>query len=62
MEGMVKFMELRRDGWYRADNGKHFVLTEKGKAECASYSYKTVGEPVDEYDFGIDMNEYKESK
>ena len=44
-------MELRRDGWYRADNGKHFVLTEKGKAECASYSYKTVGEPVDEYDY-----------
>ena len=44
-------MKLRRDGWYRADNGKHFVLTEKGKAECASYSYKTVGEPVDEYDY-----------
>ena len=44
-------MELRRDGWYRADNGKHFVLTEKGKTECASYSYKTVGEPVDEYDY-----------
>ena len=51
MKGMVRFMELRRDGWYRADNGKHFVLTEKGKAECASYSYKTVGEPVDEYDY-----------
>ena len=27
------------------------MLTEKGKAECASYSYKTVGEPVDEYDY-----------
>ena len=51
MKGMVKFMELRRDGWYRADDGKHFVLTEKGKAECASYSYKTVGETVDEYDY-----------
>ena len=44
-------MELRRDGWYRADKGKRFVLTEKGKAECASYSYKTVGEPVSEYDY-----------
>jgi len=44
-------MELRRDGWYKADKGKHFVLTEKGKTECASYSYKTVGEPVDEYDY-----------
>lgn len=44
-------MKLRRDGWYIADKGKHFVLTEKGKAECASYSYKTVGEPVDEYDY-----------
>lgn len=44
-------MKLRRDGWYNADKGKHFVLTEKGKAECASYSYKTVGEPVDEYDY-----------
>ena len=44
-------MKLRNDGWYRADNGKHFVLTEKGKAEHPSYSYKTVGEPVDEYDY-----------
>ena len=35
MEGMVKFMELRKDGWYRADNGKHFVLTEKGKRQAA---------------------------
>ena len=43
-------MELRRDGWYSADKGKHFVLTEKGKENCVSYSYKTVGEPVDEYD------------
>lgn len=44
-------MELRNDGWYKADNGKHFVLTEKGKAECVSYNHKTVGEPVDEYDY-----------
>ena len=44
-------MELRRDGWYRADKGKRFVLTEKGKAEVASYSYKTVGEPVSDYDY-----------
>lgn len=43
-------MELRRDGWYRADKGKHFVLTEKGKAECASFRGKTVGEPVQRYD------------
>lgn len=43
-------MELR-NGWYKADKGKHFVLTEKGKAECASYNHKTVGEPVDEYDY-----------
>ena len=50
MRGMVKFMELR-NGWYKADKGKHFVLTEKGKAECVSYSHKTVGEPVDEYDY-----------
>ena len=41
-------MKLYRDGWYKADNGKQFVLTEKGKTECASYSYKTVGKPVDE--------------
>jgi len=35
---------------YIADKGKHFVLTEKGKVECASYADKTVGESVDEYD------------
>ena len=44
-------MKLRSDGWYNADKGKHFVLTEKGKAECKSYKYDTVGEPVDEYDY-----------
>lgn len=43
-------MELRRDGWYQADKGKHFVLTEKGKIESASYINKVVGQPVDEYD------------
>lgn len=43
-------MKLRSDGWYDADKGKHFVLTEKGKAECVSYEHKTVGEPIDEYD------------
>ena len=44
-------MQLRNDDWYRADKGKHFVLTEKGKTECASYSHKTIGEPVNEYDY-----------
>lgn len=43
-------MELRNN-WYKADKGKHFVLTEKGKKECAGYKNKTVGEPVDEYDY-----------
>lgn len=43
-------MKLRVDDWYVADKGKRFVLTEKGKAECASYKYKTVGQPVDECD------------
>ena len=36
------------DRKYVADKGKQFVLTEKGKKECASYRHKTVGEPVDE--------------
>lgn len=43
-------MELINN-YYKAAKGKHFVLTEKGKSECASYSYKTVGEPIDEYDY-----------
>ena len=43
-------MEKKNYG-YKADKGKRFVLTEKGKAECASYKHKTVGEPVDEYDY-----------
>ncbi len=44
-------MQLRTDNWYRADEGKHFVLTEKGKAEVASYRNGTVGDPVNEYDY-----------
>lgn len=43
-------MKLRKDGWYQADKEKHFVLTEKGKKEVASFRYKMVGEPVSEYD------------
>ena len=43
-------MEMRHDGWYKADKGKHFILTELGKKECASYHYKEVGKPVDEYE------------
>ena len=35
-------MELRNN-WYKADKGKHFVHTEKGKKECAGYKNKTVG-------------------
>ena len=38
------------DNFYYADKGKHFVLTEKGKQECASYRNKSAGEPIDEYD------------
>lgn len=43
-------MRLRNDGFYNADEGKHFILTQKGKEECVSYAHKTVGEPVDKYD------------
>ena len=39
-----------KNGWYIADKGKHFVLTEKGKAESATFRYMTVGEPTREYD------------
>lgn len=38
------------DNFYYADKGKYFVLTEKGKQECASYKHKVVGKPVDEHD------------
>ena len=40
-------MKLRNDGWYKADKGKYFVLTEKGKHKCANYKNKTVGDPID---------------
>lgn len=43
-------MKLTSQGYYKADKGKHFVLTEKGKAECAGYQDKTIGEPIDKYD------------
>lgn len=46
----MKIMRLRRDGWYTADKGKHFVLTEKGKEEVASFRHLIVGEPTQEYD------------
>ena len=46
-------MYLRGDEWYNADRGKYFVLTKKGKEECASYADKTVGEPVDVYDYEV---------
>lgn len=37
----------KRDLWYKADNGKHFVVTEKGKNECIRYKDKKVGEIAD---------------
>lgn len=43
-------MRLLNNGWYKADEGKIFVLTAKGKEECASYKFKTIGKPVDEYE------------
>lgn len=43
-------MKLRINDWFQSEKGKHFVLTEKGKQECASYKHKTIGEPVNEYD------------
>jgi len=46
-----------RGNLYIADKGKHFVLTKKGKTECASYSDKTIGEPVSEYDTEAFVNE-----
>lgn len=42
-------MEKRGDYGYRADKGKHFVLTEKGKT-WASYRDCEVGQPIDEDD------------
>lgn len=43
-------MRLKPDGWYEADRGKHFVLTEKGRSEVASFKHMTVGEPTSNYD------------
>lgn len=37
----------KRDLEYRADKGKHFVLTEFGKANSKTYSGYEVGKPVD---------------
>lgn len=39
------------NGWYKANKGKRFVLTQKGKLCCASFKDKTVGEPVSEYEY-----------
>lgn len=39
-----------RNGWYIADKGKHFVLTEKGKEESATFRNMTVGKPTSDYD------------
>lgn len=41
-------MQRCRDYGYKADEGNIFVLTELGKAECASWRHKEVGKPVDE--------------
>lgn len=41
-------MQFYKD-YCRADKGKHFVLTEKGK-EWASYKHCEVGKPIDEDD------------
>lgn len=43
-------MKLRSDGWYKSDEGKHFVLTEKGQNEVASFKNKEIGSPVSKYD------------
>lgn len=39
-------MEKYRE-YYKATKGKHFVLTEKGVTEVASYRHYKVGEPLD---------------
>lgn len=44
-------MRKRNDGFYKAEKGKHFVLTEKGKEMVPGWSRKIVGQPVDEYDY-----------
>ena len=40
-------MKLKSYG-YKADKGKYFVLTEKGKSEVASFRDGIVGEPIGE--------------
>lgn len=49
-----------RNGRFKPEKGMHFVLTEKGKQEVASYKNKEVGKPVSEYDIearSIDITE-----
>lgn len=46
----MKMRQGHNGNWYIADEGKHFVLTQKGKVECASYRNKETGKPVSEYD------------
>ena len=40
-------MKRYGDNMYKADKGKHFVLTEYGQEVVKSYSWMTVGEPID---------------
>lgn len=44
-------MKLCDSGCYRADKGKHFVLTEKGKKDYVNYNNKIVGEPIEKCDY-----------
>lgn len=39
----------RYDKEYKADKGKIFVITEKGKAKCKSMAHYEVGEPWDDF-------------
>lgn len=50
-------MRKYADWGYKADEGKHFVLTEKGKAEWASYKHKEAGKPVNENDLTASRHE-----
>ncbi len=43
-------MKLRIDNWYKSDKGKYFILTEKGKQECANYKHQTIGKPIQGYE------------
>lgn len=40
-------MKKYGDNMYKADKGKHFVLTSLGKEQVASYRHMEVGEPID---------------